>query len=353
MLQPEVANLLNYQTAEEEVLGGKPLADASFGELVELYHKVKGRLNFGESSVALEEINNPGFEAFKEEVFTQYAINLDNLEDVKTKIARVPTSELGAWVDKLGNYIGELEDSFVEAAGEKLTQFREKYPKAAHMLAETFDTVSSIVDVVVQRHSVELDRKLYGEEVATLGDAICRARNQFIEGVLEEHFSPGQVKVMEAAAFLGAVVVPQESGVSLKPFAHILNKIGGRGLYRNRASKVLKSLGYQEHHIISNKNDWTKDHELLKLAGFNLDSRSNKMFLPKSPGMHPSRSIHNGKHWDAISEDISIKMKSILEQGKLEQWTQEMYRTKFNNLLMNTRKELKSGKTILNSKGMK
>jgi hypothetical protein len=157
---------------------------------------------------------------------------------------------------------------------------------------------------------------------------------------------------MEAAAFLGAVVVPQESGVSLKPFAHILNKIGGRGLYRTRASKVLKSLGYQEHHIISNKNS-IKDHKLLKITGFDLESRSNKIFLPNRFDLHKTRSVHNKRHWKGVSISLSEKMDDLLNIGAAENWSTKDFNDALFKMIKEERMALKEGKRILNSKGIK
>ncbi|WP_420490272.1 AHH domain-containing protein [Neobacillus drentensis] len=39
----------------------------------------------------------------------------------------------------------------------------------------------------------------------------------------------------------------------------------------------LKKQGFQEHHIISDKNKLTKNHELLDEAGYDLQSRNNSV----------------------------------------------------------------------------
>lgn len=47
------------------------------------------------------------------------------------------------------------------------------------------------------------------------------------------------------------------------------NRVGGGSFNRNNITK-----GFQDHHIASNKNQFTKDHQLWKLSGVNVNSRS-------------------------------------------------------------------------------
>ncbi len=76
------------------------------------------------------------------------------------------------------------------------------------------------------------------------------------------------------------------------------NRVGGSDFNRGRASEFRKD-GFQDHHIISWTNKATKDHPLLKMAGFteqNMHSRKNKIFLPTTEGLHTTRAIHSGRH---------------------------------------------------------
>lgn len=112
--------------------------------------------------------------------------------------------------------------------------------------------------------------------------------------------------------------------------------------------KVLKSQGFQDHHIISDKNKATKDHELLEKANFNLDSRANKMFLPKEEHLHPTRALHQGRHLNSVSEELATKMTNIVEKGKKENWSTAQYNQALQGLLKKERVELKAGDIVLN-----
>jgi len=106
--------------------------------------------------------------------------------------------------------------------------------------------------------------------------------------------------------------------------------------------------GFQDHHIVSDKNPLTKSHELLDLADFDLQSRPNKIFLPKSEAAHPTRSIHYGKHRRAVSAQLADAMDQIVETGKAEGWTTEQYREALRQLLAEERAALRNGLRALN-----
>ena len=110
----------------------------------------------------------------------------------------------------------------------------------------------------------------------------------------------------------------------------------------------LKRLGFQEHHIISTKNVATKNHELLDLAKFDPEHRSNKIFLPKEPKTHPTRSPHNGRHTQAHSDNLAEKMQNIADLGKAQGWSAKQFNTALHGLLRAERSALRSGHRILN-----
>lgn len=115
-----------------------------------------------------------------------------------------------------------------------------------------------------------------------------------------------------------------------------------------RKTKALKGQGFEEHHIISNKNPLTEDHELLQLADFNLESRKNKIFLPKTGTEHPTRSIHSGRHTNRHSLIIAQKMDIIVFAGKKEGWKTPDYKAALMKLLSKERQALKAGDIPLN-----
>jgi hypothetical protein len=108
---------------------------------------------------------------------------------------------------------------------------------------------------------------------------------------------------------------------------------------------------FQDHHIISHTNILTKNHDLIKLAEFNLQSRANRMFLPTKEGVKVSkteRSIHQGRHIDLVNERLAIEMDKAVRLGDILGWSQEQYHTQLIKIISAERKALKSGDRILN-----
>ena len=60
------------------------------------------------------------------------------------------------------------------------------------------------------------------------------------------------------------------------------------------------------------------------------------------------RSVHEGKHLDKYSENLSIKLSEIREKGKLSNYTREQYIEEIDNLVIRTYQDLKYGKIQLN-----
>jgi len=115
----------------------------------------------------------------------------------------------------------------------------------------------------------------------------------------------------------------------------------------------LKNQGFQEHHIISNKNNLTKEHELFGLAGYNtpadfLQSQRNKIYLPSDASLHTTRSIHKGRHLNSVSQNLADQMDAVVMQGNMEGWTTQQFNDALSQILKDERAELRSGKRILN-----
>lgn len=110
----------------------------------------------------------------------------------------------------------------------------------------------------------------------------------------------------------------------------------------------LKKQGFQDHHIISDKNKLTKNHELLDAAGYDLQSRNNKMFLPTNESLHPTRSIHKGRHTNSVSENLANQMDEVLEYGRANGWTQQQYNDALRGIISGERQLLRDGSRALN-----
>jgi len=106
--------------------------------------------------------------------------------------------------------------------------------------------------------------------------------------------------------------------------------------------------GFQDHHIISDKNALTANHELLDLAGFDLQSRANKLFLPTDAALHPTRSIHLGRHRTSVSRNLAEQMDQIVEIGRQQSWSQEQYLGALRSMISEERQLLKAGDRALN-----
>jgi len=125
---------------------------------------------------------------------------------------------------------------------------------------------------------------------------------------------------------------------------------GGGGLRVSGSGPNRKVAGFQDHHIISHTNRHTKGHELITLAGANLQSRQNRIFLPTHASHHPSRSIHCGRHWSRnYSWQVADKMDKTVEKGKAKNWSQQQYKQAYDDMLKGIRIGLRQGTVALNS----
>ncbi len=106
--------------------------------------------------------------------------------------------------------------------------------------------------------------------------------------------------------------------------------------------------GFQDHHIVSDKNKATKDHPLLELAGYGLQKRSNKIFLPTSGDLHPTRSIHKGRHLNSVSVNLATQMDQVVEFGMKEKWTQQQFKNALDTIIAKERHLLRTGQRALN-----
>ncbi|WP_269431266.1 AHH domain-containing protein [Paenibacillus algorifonticola] len=98
---------------------------------------------------------------------------------------------------------------------------------------------------------------------------------------------------------------------------------------------------------MSDKNN-AKNHALIKAAGYDLHSRNNKMFLPTDGTLHPTRSIHKGKHAKKVSENLARQMDEVLQHGKDNNWSQQQYNDALRDLVSKERQLLRDGSRALN-----
>ena len=107
---------------------------------------------------------------------------------------------------------------------------------------------------------------------------------------------------------------------------------------------------FQDHHIISDKNKYTKNHPLLiKAGGVGLLQNSrNKIMLPTDPSYHPTKSIHCGRHDEVVNRYLSGQMDRAVREGELKKWNQEQYKSALFGIMDAERIKLTSGERALN-----
>ncbi|RZJ94144.1 MAG: RHS repeat protein, partial [Hymenobacter sp.] len=122
------------------------------------------------------------------------------------------------------------------------------------------------------------------------------------------------------------------------------------GLYPWSYTNMPKLDGFQLHHIVPRS---LGNHEVFKLAQFNVDNISNTIYLPKAREYHPTRSIHNGwnRYHKAYNERMLGNMDDLLEYGKAEGWTQKEFEQGLKELIAGERQELRQGKVKLHPCG--
>ena len=107
---------------------------------------------------------------------------------------------------------------------------------------------------------------------------------------------------------------------------------------------------FQDHHIISDTNKYTKNHPLLIKAGGVglLQNPRNKIMLPTDPSYHPTKSIHCGRHDEVVNRYLSEQMDSVVRDGKQKKWNQEQYKSALFGIMDAERIKLISGERALN-----
>ena len=132
-------------------------------------------------------------------------------------------------------------------------------------------------------------------------------------------------------------------------------RVGGSqkttGFIYDKSGKKIGINGTQDHHIISDKNPRTVNHPLWEKAGMTPNDPANKIRLPTVEGAAASttrRSIHQGRHTDAVSEYFEQKMTRIKNMGEGAGWQKPQYATKLRELLSQEGQALKQGQYALN-----
>ena len=165
------------------------------------------------------------------------------------------------------------------------------------------------------------------------------------------------VKITAAVIASPLLLTPLGQGLALDIFADAVapgapipsrSKLLRRGLITHLENRAKKE-GFQDHHIASNRNPLTNNHEALRAAGIPMNSRLNKIRLPKHPDSHPTRSIHRGRHDEAVSLEMKRELDDIWTRGRAQGWPKREFNRVVRKTLAEERQRLRSGDRALNS----
>jgi hypothetical protein len=65
-----------------------------------------------------------------------------------------------------------------------------------------------------------------------------------------------------------------------------------------------------------------KKHNLFKAADISYESPENKIHLTSKPELYPTKSVHNDRHQETMSEQLGKQMNKTLTKYQAEGWTQ-------------------------------
>jgi hypothetical protein len=126
-------------------------------------------------------------------------------------------------------------------------------------------------------------------------------------------------KVNRHGAEAKAATVAQTAGHGEVKLSDVLNRDPKTG-------KITSVEGAQIHHVVSNKNPLTREHDLWELAGMNPNDRINKMVLPDKDGAKSlwastKRSIHSGGHVKPVRTHLEKKMDAAQRHRQVNVFT--------------------------------
>ncbi len=70
--------------------------------------------------------------------------------------------------------------------------------------------------------------------------------------------------------------------------------------------------------------------------------------MPTNEALHPTRSIHKGRHTTKVSENLADQMDVVVEIGKIQGWNEQQYKRALDAIISNERQLLRSGERALN-----
>ncbi|PWU06496.1 MAG: hypothetical protein C5B43_01745 [Verrucomicrobia bacterium] len=204
----------------------------------------------------------------------------------------------------------------------------------------------NVKDFSAKHGKVILDGAQTGLDIAGMVPVLGAVPDLLNAGI---HTARGQY--VEAGLSLAAAVpIVGEVATGAKLASKAYKAANAGKSFTKEAAKELRTMGYQQHHIVPKGHRYTKNHELLQYIDIDIKtSAHNLIWLPSKAGLHPTRTQHWGGHLDEVGIKMSEGMTDILKRGQLGDWTRNQYNKEFLDLLGRTRADLKKGEFKLNN----
>ncbi|QKZ02409.1 RHS domain-containing protein [Pseudomonas eucalypticola] len=172
-----------------------------------------------------------------------------------------------------------------------------------------------------------------------------RFQGQYFDGETGLHYNTFRYHDPEIGRFITQDPIGLDGGFNLYKYAP--NPLGWLDPLGWVTYNTMESIaGFQKHHIIPQQ---LAGHEAIKLAGLNIHDVSNVIYLPTQPENHPTRTIHRGSH-PQYTASVEAKLDAIHEHGHSNGWSKAEYDRAVRATIVNERKGLRTGQTMLNKK---
>ena len=107
--------------------------------------------------------------------------------------------------------------------------------------------------------------------------------------------------------------------------------------------------GFQKHYIVPQQ---LSNHAAMQAGEVNIHKLSNIIYLPKYEENHPARTVLRGslaQYTAAVEKELDI----IHDYGKKNGWSKTDYQKAIHGVMVDERKGLRSGKTMLNKNSVR
>jgi hypothetical protein len=114
------------------------------------------------------------------------------------------------------------------------------------------------------------------------------------------------------------------------------------------AGKVAKKALWQKHHVLTGKQNQVSQHPIWQKAGITAEHKINKIDLPVLGLLHPTKSIHRGRHLQRLADKQKYLLDKLEKLGDRLQWSPNEYLRRLSRLLAVERRKLLTGHRGLN-----